>query len=265
MRLFICNLAVAGILVLAAPPAEAQVADIQVPAGSGGAVEVTRPFFDDADDLSSLIIRGTFFMEMGARRSLFANVPLVYASFDGTSSTMLGNPEVGIALRTEDGEALGSVSLILPLAQELSDDDFATAVGIMADNLHFDRYASDVFSVNGMLTPGTTLESGATVGFKVGASVWIPKGDDGGDMELLARYGAFFSYPGPSVHFAAELNGLGIVSEDDLSFSERTLHELALSVGWASGSTRPEIFVRIPLDEDIREVVTANVGVRLVF
>jgi len=205
-------------------------------------------------------------MEMGARSSFFANVPLVYASFDGTSSTMLGNLEVGIALRTEDGEALGSVSMILPLAQELSDDDFATAVGVMADILHFDRYASDVFSVNGMLTPGKTLENGARVGFKVGASVWIPKkGDDGGDTELLARYGAFFSYPGSSVRFAAELNGLAIASEDDISISERTLHELALSVGWAIGSTRPEIFVRLPLDENIREVVTANVGVRLIF
>jgi hypothetical protein len=265
MRLFMCNLAVAGILVLAAPPAEAQVADILVPAGSGGAVEVTKPFFEEADDLSSLIFRGTFFMEVGARSSLFASVPLVYASSDGTSSTMLGNPEVGIALRTEDGEALGSVSLTLPLAQEASNDDFATMVGFLADNLHADRYGSEVFSVNGMLTPGTTLENGARLGFKVGASVWIPTGDDGGDAEIFARYGAFFSHSGSSVRFAAELNGFAIVSEDDLSVSARTLHELALSVGRASGSTRPEVFVRVPLDEDTRDFLTANLGVRLIF
>jgi hypothetical protein len=265
MSLPIGSLAVAGVLVLAVPPAEAQVADILIPAGSGGAVEVTKPFFDEADGLSSFIFRGTFFMEVGDRSSLFANVPLVYASDDGTSSTTLGNPEVGIALRTADGEALGSVSVVLPLAQDLSDDDYAAFVGALADNLHSDRYSSEVFSVNGMLTPGTTLESGATVGFKAGASIWIPRGDNGGDAEVLARYGAFFSHSGSSVRFAAELNGFAIVSEGDLSFTERTLHELALSVGRASGGTRPEVFVRVPLDEDIRDFLTANVGVRLVF
>ena len=62
MRVSICGLAVAGLLILAAPPSEAQVTDMLVPAGAGGAIEVERPFFDGFfDEVSSFKFRGTFF------------------------------------------------------------------------------------------------------------------------------------------------------------------------------------------------------------
>lgn len=263
MRLLI-GLATVALTIAPPIPACAQVMNPLVPATSGGAVDITKPFLDGSEfGTITSIVRPTVFIGLGERSTLVARVPLVIATSEGqSSSTTLGNVDVGIDFHDENGVPRGSLSVILPTAQEFGDDDYATGVGILSDVLHAERYSSELWSAHGTLTPTRPIDGGM-IGMRIGGSVWVPKGD--GDTEFLARYGAFLSHTSGSALFGLELEGVAIVSESDLSASERTMHEIGGSIGLALDRWTPELFVRVPIDGDVRDYVSANVGLRVTF
>jgi hypothetical protein len=265
MRALFRFLAAVGTLLLLPMLADAQVLQPSAPEGRGWALELTKPFFDGGDfGFATSILSGTLFLPAGERASFTARVPLVFGTAEGaSSSTTLGNLEIGLAVRTPDGRPVGELSLVLPTAREFGDDDYATGIGFLSDFMRGDRYSSELWSLNGAFTPSTTLEGGGVAGLRVGASLWVPKGD--GDAELLARYGAFFSRESGGTRFGLELAGYALISQPDLSFNERTVHEVGASVGFVRDGATPELFIRVPLDESVREVTNANVGIRVVF
>ena len=93
--------------------------------------------------------------------------------------------------------------------------------------------------------------------------MWIPT--EGGSAEGLARYGGFVEHRSESGRFGLELTGLAILTESGGGFGDRTSHELGVSVGGRRGGVTPTLFARVPIDGDLRDLVTATVGVRLEF
>ncbi|HEV8358084.1 MAG TPA: hypothetical protein VGQ17_15130, partial [Gemmatimonadales bacterium] len=92
--------------------------------------------------------------------------------------------------------------------------------------------------------------------------------DDFGHADWLGDYGLRIGYRGERVQVHAALTGrINVTSDDVEGLSERTNHQVTGVVLLRSGRVRPEFTVRLPLDEDLRDLVPVVVGtgVRLVF
>jgi len=212
------------------------------------ALELSKPFIGDIGlSWSSSLIRGRLLAPIGAKTHFMVDWGLSHARIDGTTSTTLSNPELGIVFSTDARAPLGFVSVVLPLAQEFGDDDSATFTGLLSDLEHPERFISELWSVNAGLTPSTRAGPGTALDFLFAASVKIPKNN--GDTELFGRYGFGVSNETDLVRYYAELTGLAIVSEGGLSFGDRTLHHLSAGINGLSGG--PGFFVRVPLDDDL--------------
>lgn len=212
------------------------------------ALELSKPFIGDLGlSWSSSLIRARLLAPMGRKTHFMVDWGLSHAGIDGTTSTTLSNPELGIVFSTDASVPRGFISVVLPLAQEFGDDDFATLTGLLSDLEHPERFISELWSVNAGLTPSTRVGSTTSLDFLVAGSVKIPKSD--GDTELFGRYGFGVSNETDLVRFYAQLTGLAILSEGGLSFGDRTLHHLSAGVDGLSGG--PGFFVRVPLDDNV--------------
>lgn len=226
-------------------------------------LQVTRPFFE-GEGLSwyTSTLRARLLSPVGESSAILADWGLSIAGTElGRDATLL-NPELGLAFLNGDDEMGGYVSVILPLAQEIGDDDVSVATGFMSDFRWLDRYNEDLWSINLGATPSTPVGSdGRTrLNLELVGSVIIPTNDS--DTELFARYLMGLSHDTNTVRLRADLAGLAIVTEGDLSLGERTLHELVLGVDGLDGG--PGLFLKVPVDDDL-EAVDAVVGVSYTF
>ena len=197
---------------------------------------------------------------VGTKTHLMIDWGLSIASLSGTSSATLSNPEIGLVFSNEAGASTGYVSVVVPIAKEFGDDDFATLTGFFSDIEHPERFVPELWSINAGLTPSVPVGPETTLDFVAVASVKIPDGNS--DTELFARYGVGMSRDTDVLHFYAELTGLAILSEGDLSFGERTIHQVSVGIDGLTGG--PGLFIRVPLD-DAFDSVDATVGITFTF
>jgi hypothetical protein len=261
----ITRLVLAGLAAgLATPsPAACQFRDARPVDRTTVQVGLEKPLFKDTElGFATFVVGARVLQPIRDNVTAFAGLDLAHATLDGyPSSTTVSNPRLGFVFgSTEGGYAEASVSV--PLSKEFGDDDYATGVGFMTDIERVDRFIEDLLTVNAAFVPLRRLGSGATVGARVEGSVWIPTGEDA-DTELFARYAAFGSIPAGALELTGEVSGLMVVTEGDLSIAERTNHSLSVGAGLRDVRVRPGLFVRIPLDGDLREEMGAVVGLRL--
>lgn len=256
---------IGSLMVLLIPAvAGAQLTEPMPEDGPVVAFELAKPFLEDGDGFGffSTALRGTVVAPLGDRLSFLGELGLTTATANDSRSTTLSNLELGLLFSNDEGMPRGRLTVVLPTSAEFGDDDFAFLIGWLSDPDRVDRYAEELWSVNGLFTPTRRLESG-TLGFKVGGSAMVPTGD--GDAEFFGRYGVFVTQSTGTARFGAELTGQAILSEGGLDFGERTIHQLTILAGLERSGPSPELFVRVPLDEDISDVVNVIVGLRVVF
>lgn len=242
---------------------EAQVQRMQSAEETTVGLEIAKPFIGDSElAWYSSTLRARLLTPVGATTALLADWGIAIAGTDFGSDQTLSNPEVGIAFLGDDGESDGYLSVTLPIGRELGDDDVSVGVAALSNFTWFDRFAEDLWSVNAGYTPETTLgPSGASrLNLELVGSVIIPQ--EGDENELFSRYVVGLSQDTSTLRLRADLEGLMIVSEGDLSLSERTVHQLVLGVDGLDGG--PGFFVRIPIDDDL-EQVDAVVGATFTF
>lgn len=231
-------------------------------------IELAKPFFEDQSPSGSgfgfatSILDATVVIPTGGP-ILFARLGVAYATLEGTdASTTISNPRLGV-LFTGEGTTHGELHVDLPFANEIGNDDYATGVAITSDIERLERFNPEAWSVGGSITPEKRLESGSILGARVGAKVWLPT-EDGEDTELFAVYSSFATFALGEADLGGELSGIAILTEGDLDFGERTLFLATLSLGLPGVRGSPEVFVRLPLDEDTRTGgVDAVVGLRV--
>lgn len=257
-------IALAAVLLLGlSAPVEAQIQRMQSVEETTVGLELAKPFIGDAGlSWYSSTIRVRLLTPVGATTALLADGGLSIAGTDFGSDETLSNPELGIAFLGDDRESDGYLSVILPIGRELGDDDASVAVAALSNFTWFDRFAEDLWSVNAGYTPETTLgASGASrLNLELVGSLMIPQ--EGGDNEFFTRYVVGVSQDTSTLRLRADLEGLMIVSEGDLSLGERTTHQLVVGVDGLDGG--PGFFVRIPVDDDLQQV-DAVVGATFTF
>ena len=224
-------------------------------------LEVSKTFMGDLGfGWYTSVVRGRLLTPVGTKTHLMIDWGLSMASLSGTSSGTLSNPEIGLVFSNEAGASTGFFSVVLPIAKAFGDDDFATLTGFLSDIETPERFVPELWSINAGLTPSVPVGPRTTLDFVAVGSAKLPDGD--GDPELFARYGLGISRDTDFLRLYAELTGLAILSEGDLSFGERSIHQVSVGIDGLTGG--PGLFIRVPLD-DAFDSVDATVGITFTF
>ncbi len=257
------------------PPAEseAQLRRVQPSDDPVVALQVTKAFIDtggfgDGFSWYTSVIRGRLVTPIGESTAFVADWGVSLAGVGSESDATLANPELGITFIDDDGASSGFVSVILPLAKTIGEEGGfgfggSTATAILSDPIWLERFAPDLLSLNAGITPSSAIGDGdaTRLNYELTGSFLMPT-EDGGENEFFARYGFGISHALESVRLRADVNGIAVLSEGDLDFGERTIHELFLGIEGVDGG--PGFFVKVPLDENF-DSVDAVIGATLVF
>lgn len=224
---------------------------------------------DNGPDLATFTAVPSGRFALSPRLTLEVEIPIARASEDGgfgegnVSGTAIGNPYVGIEIPMAAGFLQAGVRLgIAPNADEQGE----LAAQLYAVLSEFDRYEGHLPKTSAarvLAVYGRMPESGQFAQLRIGATG--VKASEG-DFEVFADYGGRIGLRGGGAMMHIGLLGRAILTSEEGSFGERTIHMLTGGVAATSGSVRPLAELRYFLDEgfdDARLVVALGAVVGL--
>jgi hypothetical protein len=254
---------------LIAGPAAAQ-SSLVAPAPEQGIwLEASRPHFKDLEvtiPTSIWFLGGR--MVLNEQFRLIADVPLAHAGFDGAgalgseTSTVIGNPYLGV-----EYVAIPRVSLELGLRAPLTTADetsMADAIGFLAEPQRGEAFIQDAVPISAAVTLDQPVADAASLRARVGFTSAFYTGDDDEETtSTFTDYGVFGNYAVGIARFGAGISGRWHTSADEGSFTDNSIHQLALTADAKVGRVRPGVSLRVPLDETHRNVMDYSVGLYL--
>ena len=227
-----------------------------------------KPIIDGAPfsgSSSSAIISGN--LKASDRVFIEFDVPFSYADFDVNGTDIrIGNPYLGAAFGSVSSLFRFQIGFRLGFGEQQDDtEENALVTGFFADWERFEAFEPNTTSLRSALSVGKIFESGFSVGGRVGATAMARSGDNQ-ESDVWGDYGARVGYDKSGVGIYANLSGRYLISEErefGIPFSERTAHQIGGSAHFTSGSWRPSVELRVPLDEDISPNLDASIKVGL--
>jgi len=261
---------------LVARPAEAQSYWHDETARSAIRLDLIKPI-PKADEVQFL--SGALFLSGSARVGpalrFEADLPIARSGFDAVSgasesAVRAGNPYIGLTYRKE-GKPIGlQFGVRLPIASDPSTiaGELANEMGGVADFDRFEAFLPKVLTAKAAVEVRHVAPSGFLLGAKLGPTLLVDtRSGSTESQELYADYGVRAGYEGGGVTATVGFTGRALVTEDDLSFGERTVHQIGGALEVGRGRLRPSALIRIPLDDSFREEtgVIVGLGLRLAF
>lgn len=175
------------------------------------------------------------------------------------SEGRLGNPYAGVEVGGKESPVFGEFGFRPSVIDENS---YANFSGLLSDIDGWEIYIPQRTVVQGALNLATVNETGFTGRFRVGPSVWIPH-EERGTTNVLISIGAGVGYRTENVAFGIQYTARMRTSEKDWGGNKDVFSHLAASIGGTFGSVRPELYYKIPLDDEQKHVVNNLLGVSL--
>ncbi|MDX1740541.1 MAG: hypothetical protein R3178_04570 [Rhodothermales bacterium] len=228
-------------------------------------LEMLRPRFDvGGTSLTTAAYSAAYYFGLGKTGRLFltASLPVSHAAFDGgNAETALGNPYLGVTLFSRTDPVVYEVGITLPVA---SDNGGGTA-GFFGDYDRFEYYQPDLLTFRPTLVYFPSRSGDWVMFTRLSPVLMIRTGsiDSEARGELLADYAIHFYYYGPAIQAGLSFTGRAALTEDG-SFAERTVHHTGITIQKDFGAVIPGVQLRLPLDEDLRDVVDFTLGFLLV-
>jgi hypothetical protein len=229
----------------------------------GIGVEFLKPFFSDSDGISFFSTTQTISGRFRVSDKAILVTELPFSSFridSGDSEFALGNPYLGLIVNNSKKSYFLEAGLRVPLA---SDDKFGSfLVGLYSDYDRLEAYRPDMVSIiikNNYLKRN---DSGFILRLVGGLSFWVPT-DDGGETEVLFDYGGHAGYDGTKIQVFGGFTGRLVITEADLNFSERTIHQFGVFARYKSKNVHPGLLFKIPLDSILNDNVNIIMGLNL--
>jgi hypothetical protein len=183
---------------------------------------------------------------------------------ESTSESAFGNPWLGI-------ETVAGPDVVIEFgvrAGIASDEKpVAASLGILNDFDRFEAWLPKTTSGRMIAHIGRIPDQGPFVTGLLGATYAVPGGSDGGDNTLYGSYGVRAGFMGSALLGSVTITGRANISEGDMSFSERTMHQLGFNLEGTRGKFRPSGSIRTYLDKAPRESLKAilTLGASIVF
>lgn len=240
--------------------------------GRNVGLEIAKGFFAAGTDIDFASFVLTAQGRFPVSQKLAVTVALPFArvsesgpSFDGVSvtqtSTEVGNPWLGIEAAVQHGLVI-EAGVRPGIASDAFAHQPAAGLGVLEDYDRFEAWSPRVTTIRGIAHIGAIPDRGAFVSAILGGTVAIPSASNSdGDVQFVANYGLRAGYSGNGVLASLALTGRANLTEGDLSFDERTTHQVAFSVEGTTGRVRPSASIRSFLDDGARQVVKAIVTI----
>lgn len=244
------------LLALCALAAEAPARPLWLPPAHGSELRASalKPTYDNSDPSTfSLLWTFSFDRQVLPGRYFLFELPVAHFDFDTApeSSTTIGNPYFGWRVKDDDSRWLGEFGFRLPIA---STEEYATPDALFSDQVDgFEAWMPDYLTLQALATYLNAEPRTLGVRYGFGPSVMIYTGDvDQVDaVEVFVRYFGHVLFPGRSVLVGFGLHGRFMVSADNGSFDERSVHEFSIFAGRKSGVWRPAGRIRFPWDDEL--------------
>lgn len=228
-------------------------------------VEVLRPGFESELDMgfatSTVFLSGR--APLGDRWSVAAELPFAQAYPPSASgidaSVRLGNPYVGLGWQRPASRFQAEVGIRAPLMgePETPADLGPILTGLVSDLERMEAFLPDSWAASALANYTTSvgpldarLRGGPTVLWGDGAS------------DVLMSYTAQLWYDAARLAVGAGYSGRANVSSDD-GFDEDTASQILMAAHYAFGRLRPGVQLRLPLDQEMRDVASTTLGVSL--
>ena len=229
-------------------------------------LELAKPMFGGGVDEGFFTFAGFLTARLPASEGLdiVGELPMATLSSDdnGESSTMIGNPYLGIETVPAGGHGgRFEFGVRPPLASE---DEFAVFAGLAADANRWEAFFPNAIYVRAAGHWRSDVRDGHPgVDLGVAPVVWIPEED--GDTELFTTYSAQVLLQAADARGGVGLSGRWFVTADDASFGEASTHQFEAAFDFLRGDVRPGFVLRVPLDEDGFFTADAVVGLTVNF
>jgi hypothetical protein len=232
---------------------------------NGLSLEILKPSFEESEGLtlatSVNYLSGRFGISEGS--VIEAEIPISHwgysSDFGSDSQTSVGNPYLGL-LFSGKSVFLGRIGLRLPLASE--DSYAATSMGVITDYDRLEAFLPNVVTVAGSF--GTQHGSPGKFGFNwgLGPVVLISTEDVDEQVEVLTQYRLGATYGTDVFSIGGGFTGKGLITEPDLSFDERTVHQFTLVATAHFAGVHPGMYMRFPIDDDL-EALNFTLGLNV--
>jgi hypothetical protein len=175
-------------------------------------------------------------------------------TFHEESETAVGNPYIGLEAQSDVKTLSVEIGLRLPLASEKKYN--AQWIGITSDFDREEAFARKLLPLQLSLNYHLRDASGFAVRLRGGPDFWIRTSSEseGDKTELLLHYSTQMGYEGERLSVLAGVTGRWLLSEKNLTFAERTFHQLGFEASVALGRFRPGLHIRFPLDKDLSDL-----------
>ncbi|MFQ5823224.1 MAG: hypothetical protein ACE5JB_04135 [bacterium] len=231
-------------------------------------LEIFKPDFKDinGNDNTTFVTSAIFLslrLPISKKVILVADIPFVHAGLDfrnrdNISESMIGNPYLGLEFRRRDFPVFTELGLRVPLAP---DKFFPSQVGIFSDFDRLEAFLPDVVALLGAVNYQHNIISDFVLRLRAGPSLLLNT-DDADDSELYLLYNALLSYEGKLIGIRSGFTGR-LIFTDEGSIGERTFLEFGLTASIALGNVRPGVHFRLPLEDDLTEVLDFVIGINL--
>ena len=214
-------------------------------------LELAKPMFGGGVDEGFFTFAGflTARFQTSEGLAVVGELPMATLSSDdgGESSTMIGNPYLGIETVPDGGHGgRFEFGVRPPLASE---DEFAVFAGIAADANRWEAFFPNAVFVRAAGHWRSEVRDGHPgVDLGVAPVLWIPEED--GDTELFATYSAQVLLQAAEARGGVGLSGRWFVTADDATLGEATTHQFEAAFDFLHGDVRPGFVLRVPLDDD---------------
>ena len=225
-------------------------------------LEFLKPDFDE--DLSSDedFMTGAAFLStrlpLSSKLSFIGQIPFARYSGPGISDGALGNVYVGIEERGS-GSLFGEFGIYLPTSSDNAPNALVT--GLLSDVARWEAYFDNTVSAQAALNYHRVTPSHFMVGLRVGPALLIPT-ESNIDKEIYANYSGRIGYEDRLWRAGAGLTGRMLLTQGNLSLSERTVHQFEVHADVGRGTIRPGIELKIPLG-DLGESIPMVLGASL--
>ncbi len=239
------------------------------------ALEFNKPNFSESEGLSffssTLYLTGEF--RVSEAFSIVGELPFQHVGGDedgfgqSFSGNVIGNPYLGFKYHPKNSSFSTALGLRLPIAP---DDEPASFIGLFTDPVDrgFEAFVPNVMAIQGLVGFHRRSESGVAIIVNGGPSWWIntDSGNDGfeSDSELFLRYSTAIGYEGPVASISGGVAGRWLLTEDN-GFGDNSFHELRFNAGLGSGKLRPGVYLKVPLDENVNDILNFTFGLKLLY
>ena len=241
-------------------------------------LEIQKPFFKNSEFYSywGFFLSSRIALSQDNRLYLTAEIPLAvekshsqtweteYFSFTlgkDMTETYIGNPYIGLYKKLANPNFSTVVGLRVPILTEFKGEGVSPDMAFFSSFDRVEAFVPDVLPIYGSLTYTSPSPSNYSVSIKGGSITWMDIGDSMQDeFEVFLTYSVRVDFLTDKFFLGGIFAGRVLITEPDLSFSDRSVHTFGLNAGLNLNRMRPSVYIRFPLEDDQKDLIDLVVG-----